>query len=248
MPKFRKYVGEFASEIIYLVIEQTVGLRQTVAKLIPDAVKRTAIYKAVRPVPYHDSIYDETYFKSEVEGPALASAPAMARTIAEHFQPHSVVDVGCGTGALLVAFRDLGCSVSGLEYAEVALRYCRERNLDVRKFDIERQVLKQAGRSDLAVSFEVAEHLPEERADRFVDLLCSLAPVVVCSAAKPEQGGLDHVNCQPQSYWIEKFERRGYRFDRVAADALRAEWRAQGVTGYYYENVMAFRRAADRPQ
>jgi SAM-dependent methyltransferase len=185
------------------------------------------------------------YFKSEVEGAAVGSAPAMARTIVEHFHPHSVVDIGCGTGALLVAFRDLGCSVSGLEYAEAGLRYCRERNLEVRKFDIERQVLKKAARSDLAVSFEVAEHLAEKRADRFVDLLCSLAPVVVCSAAKPGQGGLDHVNCQPQSYWIEKFERRGYRFDCVAADVLRVEWRAQGVTFWYYENVMVFRRAAD---
>ena len=225
-----------------MVIEHTVGFRQTAAKLIPHAVKRTSIYKAVRPAPYHDAIYDETYFKSEVEGPAVTSAPAMAQTIVEHFHPHSVVDIGCGTGALLLAFRDRGCSVSGLEYAEAALRYCRERNLDVRKFDIERQVLKKAVRSDLAVSFEVAEHLPEKRADRFVDLLCSLAPVVVCSAAKPGQGGLEHVNCQPQSYWVEKFERRGYRFDRVAADALRAEWRRQGVVGYYYENVMAFRR------
>jgi 2-polyprenyl-3-methyl-5-hydroxy-6-metoxy-1,4-benzoquinol methylase len=143
--------------------EETVGLRQTVAKLIPDAVKRTAIYKAVRPAPPHDSIYDETYFKSVVEGPAVASAPAMARTIVDHFHPHSVVDIGCGTGALLVAFRDLGCSVSGLECAEAALRYCRERNLDVRKFDIERQVLKQAARSDPAVSFKVAEHLPERK-------------------------------------------------------------------------------------
>ena len=219
------------------------GLRQTVAKLIPDAVKETAIYKAMRPAPPYDSIYNEAYFQSEVEGPAVASAPAMARTIVEHFHPHSVVDVGCGTGALLVAFRDLGCSVSGLEYAEAALRYCRERNLDVRKFDIERQVLKRAARSDLAVSFEVAEHLPEKRADRFVELLCSLGPIVVCSAARPGQRGLDHVNCQPQSYWIQKFERGGYRYDRAAVDALSAEWCAQGVTGYYYENIMAFRRA-----
>jgi SAM-dependent methyltransferase len=245
MSKLRKYVGDFASKLNHLMIEETVGLRQTVAKLVPDAVKRTAIYSAVRPAPYHDSIYDETYF-SEIEGRAVASAPAMARTIREHFHPLSVIDVGCGTGALLVAFRDLGCSVSGLEYAEAALRSCRERNLEVRKFDIERQVLKKPARSDLAVSFEVAEHLPEKRADRFVELLCSLAPVIVCSAAKPDQPGMDHVNCQPQSYWIEKFERRGYRFDCVAADALRAQWRAQGVTGYYYDNVMAFRGAADR--
>jgi hypothetical protein len=133
--------------------------------------------------------------------------------------------------------RKLSAGELSEKYAEAALRYCRERNLDVRKFDIKRHVLKKAARSDLAVSLEVAEHLPEKRADRFVDLLRSLAPVVVCSAAKPQQGGLDHVNCQPQSYWIEKFERRGYRFDCGAVDALRAEWRAQGVAGYYYENV-----------
>jgi hypothetical protein len=80
MSKLRKYVGDFPSKLIYLMIEETVGLRQTVAKLVPDAVKRTAIYSAVRLAPYHDSIYDETYF-SEIEGRAVASAPAMARTI-----------------------------------------------------------------------------------------------------------------------------------------------------------------------
>jgi hypothetical protein len=42
MSKFRKYVGEFASETILLMIEKTVGLRQTVAKLTYH-VERTII-------------------------------------------------------------------------------------------------------------------------------------------------------------------------------------------------------------
>jgi len=33
-----------------------------------------------------------------------------------------IIDVGCGTGALLEALRDRGCDVFGLEYSEAALK------------------------------------------------------------------------------------------------------------------------------
>ena len=41
---------------------------------------------------------------------------------------------------------------------------------------------------DLAVSVEVAEHLPPQRSEWFVEDLCRLAPVVLFSAAVPGQG------------------------------------------------------------
>jgi SAM-dependent methyltransferase len=215
-------------------------LRRMVGKLVPNAFKKTAIYQAIKTKLPHDAIYSDEYFSHDVEGPAVASAPAMAQSIVDRFHPVKVVDVGCGTGALLAAFRDRGCSVSGLEYAEAGLRRCRARNLDVRKFDLESQVLIAPPRSDVAISFEVAEHLPAEAADNFVDVLCSLAPVVVCSAAKPGQSGTDHVNLQPKSYWIEKFERRGYRFDGAMAEAISSEWQSSNVQDYYYDNIMVF--------
>ena len=46
-----------------------------------------------------------------------------------------------------------------------------------------------AGRADVAVSTEVAEHLPESAADRFVELLTALAPVAVVTAALPDRAG-----------------------------------------------------------
>jgi hypothetical protein len=52
-----------------------------------------------------------------------------------------------------------------------------------------------AGRTfDLALSLELAEHLPPECAGVLVDSLARLAPAVVFSAAVPFQGGVGHVN------------------------------------------------------
>ena len=47
---------------------------------------------------------------------------------------------------------------------------------------------------DLVVSLEVAEHLPSECAETFVDSLTGLGPIVLFSAAIPHQGGTNHAN------------------------------------------------------
>jgi hypothetical protein len=88
--------------------------------------------------------------------------------------------------------------------------------------------------------YEVAEHLPAACADRYVSLLCQLAPIVVCSAAKPGQDGTDHVNLQPQSYWIEKFERGGHHHQPDKAKSLSARWSRNGVATFYFDNLMVF--------
>jgi len=65
------------------------------------------------------------------------------------------------------------------------------------------QPLQLPDRYDLAVSLEVAEHLPASCAEAFVESLTNLAPVVFFSAAVPFQGGTTHVNEQwPEYGWI----------------------------------------------
>ncbi|MGA3205919.1 MAG: hypothetical protein ABSF12_25780 [Bryobacteraceae bacterium] len=97
-------------------------------------------------------------------------------------------------------------------------------------------------RYDLATSFEVAEHLVPWIANSFVDLLCKLSPIIVMSAATPGQTGTDHVNEQPHSYWIDKFEHRHYSFDETSSKQLSRHWQLSNVAGFYYENVLDFRR------
>ena len=90
---------------------------------------------------------------------------------------------------------------------------------------------------------EVAEHLPAMVADRYVDLLTHLSQVIVFTAAPPGQGGDDHVNEQPPSYWISKFQQRGFGYAEELSRRWRESWEAVGdVEGLYHRNLMIFRQ------
>lgn len=191
----------------------------------------------------HNIIYNADYYECIVEGPATSSAGAIADTIIGDLSPASVLDVGCGTGALLEALRERGCTVSGLEYADAALAYCRKRNLDVVKFDLENDVFANDRTFDVAVSMEVAEHLPESVADHYVDLLTRVTRTVVFTAAPPGQGGADHVNEQPPSYWIAKFAGRDFGHNAALSQRWKSRWETAGVVqGWYHKNLMIFQR------
>ena len=191
-----------------------------------------------------NSIYHHDYYAETVEDAARESATVMAASMVEFFKPQTVIDVGCGTGALIEAFRQMGRDVYGLEYSNAALAYCHKRALPVRKFNITRDNL-DGHRYGLAVSFEVAEHLPAWNADRYIALLCSLSPLIVMSAATPGSGGTDHINEQPHSYWIGKLADKGYSFDQASSAKLAREWKAAGIAYWYADNVMVFRSTTE---
>src|SRR5271154_6008708 len=112
---------------------------------IPNAVKGSRLFRIARLMRHiissHDNIYDQDYYETIVEADAARSADVMAASIVDRFQSKTVIDVGCGTGALLQAFRKLHCEVHGLEYSEAGLAYCRSRRLSVMKFNIEKDNL-----------------------------------------------------------------------------------------------------------
>lgn len=92
-------------------------------------------------------------------------------------------------------------------------------------------------RFDLAISLEVAEHLPTANADGFVQTLTGLADVVLFSGAIPGQGGTHHVNEQWQDWWAKRFLSVGY----VAHDLIRpAIWNASQIPVWYRQNVLLY--------
>lgn len=212
--------------------------------LIPKFIRNTAFVEALkRKLLPHNMVYDEKYYERDVEGPAARSAPAIVESLLREFRPSSVLDVGCGTGAMLAAFAARGCRAKGLEYADAGIRMCQQRGLDVLKFDIEKDRLPPGASYDLIISMEVAEHLPESIAGNYVELLTSAAPCVAMTAATPGQGGTDHVNEQPNAYWMAKFADRGFRFDQELTDRLRSEWAANAtVQTWYHHNLLIFHR------
>jgi SAM-dependent methyltransferase len=153
-----------------------------------------------------------------------------------------VIDVGCGAGAWLRVAQDLGATeICGIERQIVPDTALCVPPECVCIYDLEAPM--QIDRTfDLCISVEVAEHLPKTRAASFVRELCSIANVVLFSAAVPFQGGHGHINEQWPVYWARHFSE--HRFD--AWDGIRQNiWAAQEVPWWYRQNALLFVSKSD---
>ena len=199
-------------------------------KILPTAIRDSGIVGEIKTrFLGHNLLYDLEYYASVVEGPAASSARTISDSIVAEFNPKRVVDVGCGTGALLEALQERGCEVFGLEYSNAGLSYCRARGLNVAKFDLEHDIFEHSGQEfDVAISMEVAEHLPESTANSYINLLTRLSPAIVFTAAPPGQRGSDHVNLQPAAYWIAKYRDRSFEHLEEPSRRWQERWKAAG--------------------
>lgn len=142
---------------------------------------------------------------------SIDSARVVTALLIEWLKPESVLDVGCGAGAWCRVWMDGGVrTVVGVDgtYVDMKSILIPESSFVAR--DLSRQFHLDR-RFDIVVSLEVAEHIPGESADVFVDNLARHGDIVYFSAAVPGQGGEFHVNEQPLEYWRAKFFARGYR-------------------------------------
>jgi hypothetical protein len=182
------------------------------------------------------SIYSTKFYEERHSG-SLRSARTVVPTVLELLQPRSIVDVGCGDGTWLTVFRDCGVEdilgVDGDWVDQLALQIPLESFL---RYDLS-QPLHLNREFDLVVSLEVAEHLPKECAETFVDSLVRLGPCILFSAAVPRQGGLNHFNEEWQDYWANYFQARGY----LALDVIRKHiWNDASVEFWYAQNTILY--------
>lgn len=173
---------------------------------------------------------------------AARDAPAVMRAIERCFpEAKSYVDVGAGSGAFAAEARRRGRQVMACEYSVWGRLMARMQGVPTQPFKLEEQPPANVGRFDLAYCFEVAEHVPASLADRLVAFLARLAPATVFTAAPPGQGGTQHVNEQPMSYWIEKFDREGQRHDSRRTARIKQAFVEEGVSApWLLENVNVF--------
>jgi SAM-dependent methyltransferase len=183
--------------------------------------------------------YDSAFFQALEEGVAR-SADAGTDLIMELIAPKSAVDVGCGTGLWLAALRSRGVTdVVGVDGPWVPRDQLAIPEALFHQHDLTRPLALDRP-FDLALCLETAEHLPPEAADPLVRALTELAPIVVFSAAIPEQRGEGHINLQWPQYWIDLFAGREYRCSTVLRERL---WHAEEVDVWYRQNILCF--AAD---
>lgn len=157
--------------------------------------------------------------------------------IMEKFNVKSMVDFGCAIGRWCREGKNLGMT----EILGIDGEYVNQEGLVISKDEFMGADLgthiELSKRYDLAVSLEVAEHIPEEKSDVFIENIVHAADIVLFSAAIPGQGGDFHVNEQPLSYWQKKFENHGYYLH----DCLRPIiWGNDNVMPMYKQNCVIF--------
>jgi hypothetical protein len=176
-------------------------------------------------------------FAERLREHSLASARAVVPLVLDLMSVRSVCDVGCGIAPWLRVFREFGIDdILGLDgdYVDRELLHIPADRFIASDLT---KPIKLDRRFDLAISLEVAEHLPQNRAAGFVRDLTALAPVVLFSAAIPGQGGAHHVNEQWQSYWAHLFGVEGY----LPADVIRPSiWDDDTILWWYRQNIMIY--------
>jgi SAM-dependent methyltransferase len=181
--------------------------------------------------------YTAEFYEGNVRSSIPSAAPVL-RLLRELYAPTSIVDVGCGSGAWLTAAGELGfTTLKGYDGPWADPARFTSAAIDFTPVDLEHDEPKIEGRYDLAMSVEVAEHLSEKRSDVIVDALCAASDVVLFGAAIPGQGGVHHVNEQPQSYWVAKFIARGFTPYDVIRPAI---WDNPDVKVWFKQNTLLF--------
>jgi SAM-dependent methyltransferase len=169
---------------------------------------------------------------------ARDSARVVVPMVVALTHPSSVLDIGCGRGAWLGEFKANGVSkIVGLDGSYLKQSMLLFPSECFRPTDLSGKFEIPAGRFDLAICLEVAEHLPALNSRHLVRQLTSAAPQVLFSAAPPGQGGRGHINCQPLSYWRKIFEEFGFKMLDPFRPRLRDDPK---VAWWYRQNMVLF--------
>lgn len=179
--------------------------------------------------------YDHSRNPHASDGPMVA-VPYLLR----RHKPKSVLDIGCGTGTWLNAFSNHGVQdflgIDGIDLAKTEIHISKDK---IHQHNLT-QPLHLERTFDLAISFEVAEHLPYDCSSQFIRTITEHADVVFFSAAIPGQKGQHHVNCQWPAFWQKHFNECGF----VCSDDIRFEiWNDEAIDPWYRQNIFEARRS-----
>jgi SAM-dependent methyltransferase len=134
---------------------------------------------------------------------------------------HSILDIGCGLGAVVERLQLHGARAIGWDSTDAAkVSHVPIVGLDLTAIEGCPIIF------DVVICTETAEHLEPEFGPRLVELCVSARPrLVVWSAAEPGDEWEGHVNLKPREYWLEIFRAHRYLVHVDRSAMLRKEMR-----------------------
>ena len=229
LPKYPLLQDEFQKNTLqFSIVHPEVYRKNHKSKASLD-VDKTTLKTAPR-APYSDTFY------KDLQPQSRSAAENIVPFVMKLVNPKKVVDIGCGTGSWLSVFKEQGVEdILGVDRDWVK-KWLEIPQDKFSAIDFEKS-WKIDQKFDLVLSLAVAEHLPIDNAEKFIDSLTNLAPVCLFSAAIPGQGGLNHLNEQWLEYWVKLFQDREY----IVIDCIRGKfWNNQNVAWWYSQSMVMF--------
>lgn len=152
-----------------------------------------------------------------------------------------VLDVGCGIGEFgYEAAKKFAIDYYGVDY-KIPMEKLLIQSEKYKEYDLTSgKPFPIEDKFDLVICTEVLEHIEEQYADNAIALLTSLGDNVLFSAAIPNQGGLNHINEQWQTYWTSIFARNDFfGYQKIMMDDL---WDNEKVDVWYRQNLVLYSR------
>jgi hypothetical protein len=190
-------------------------------------------------MPDGKNVYNVEFYNNLQDG-SYKSAKIILPLVLKILPPvNSAVDFGCGTGSWLAVLKELGVNeIKGYDGKWVEKNTLRIPPDCFTSAELDKEIILEK-RYDLAVSVEVAEHLPGKSEKTFVKTLTDASDIVLFSAAIPYQGGENHINEQWQEHWYNIFDDFGY----VGTDCLRSMiWDNSEIGFWYRQNIILYIR------
>jgi SAM-dependent methyltransferase len=183
--------------------------------------------------------YDQSFYEKRHARTLYSARNVLSKVVWRLPALDSAVDLGCGVGTWLSVLNEYGAGdIQGIDAPWVDTTLLEVPSECFLPTNLEEKI-RLDRRFDLAISLEVAEHLPACSASTFVETLTHLSDFVLFSAAIPHQGGREHINEQWPDYWAALFKEQGYR----VLDFVRAEiWDDEQVLTCYRQNTLFYVR------
>jgi SAM-dependent methyltransferase len=189
-----------------------------------------------------DFLYGEEFLQKSEKWRDKPWAEDFCGIIMESFNPASIIDFGCGSGDILAPFEKKGVRVFGVDGSRTNKKHSKINKEDFLVYDLRRKYRSRV-EYDLCFCIEVAEHIEEKYSDIFVNNLTRASTTVIFTAAPPGQEGIHHINLKPYEWWIDKFQKHDFKFNRHLTESLKDKMRNFcGITIIYIDNLMIFQK------
>jgi ubiquinone/menaquinone biosynthesis C-methylase UbiE len=134
----------------------------------------------------------------------------------------TVLDLGCGTGANMQMLIEMGAEVVGVDMSEFALKYCKEKKLDVVLGTAEK-IPFEAGKFDLVLASDVLEHI-ENDANAVTEIKRVLRPQGVFISTVPAHQWLFSPHDSSLHHFRRYSRKQFFNLLKVEFNSIKTYW------------------------